>query len=309
MHQTWLEYGPTENNAKEANADVRQCLSDMGTEFGIANYHDVVPQYFKKDIGNDGAFKFLYPYAMQIPGVMHIVDWVIRQSIQVLPFYPVWQGATKVILQTFHSQKLREHVANKIGTMDIDDDMKCHCIASLKHATGKFANWRWRTLWHAVEDLLRIEDAIKVAMASAQDPAKWLANRNKDNANFIKNIVEDAHFWNQCRVLKAVLGPLMRFTSWLQGCDCHGADAHHEAGSACPLKGCRARHMSRQVASLKDELRQLRDQLYPGQFGAVYPTDVFRVLTEVIYCFSAKMQWVDELQYVIWQVLISVSLE
>ena len=31
-----------------ANADVRQCLSDMGTEFVIANFNDVLPQYFNR---------------------------------------------------------------------------------------------------------------------------------------------------------------------------------------------------------------------------------------------------------------------
>mgnify|MGYP007096122552 FL=1 len=295
---------------KMANADVRQCLSDMGTEFGIANFNDVLPQYFKKDIDNDGTFRFLYPYAMQIPGIMHIVDWVIRQSIQVLPFYPVWQSAAKVILQTLHSQKLREHVANKMGTMeDIDEAVKGQCIASLKHATGKFAHWRWRTLWYAVEDLLRIEDAMKIAMTSAKDPATYLAIRKKDSANFIKNMAEDTDFWNQCRVLKVVLGPLMRFTSWLQGCDCHGVDAHHGKTIACPLKGCRARHMSRQVAALKAEFGKLRDHVYPGQFGAICPSDVFRVLTEIMYCFSAKMQWVDELPYMIWQVFSLGALE
>ena len=32
VHQVWLEYGPSVRNVQAANLDVRQCLSDMGTE-------------------------------------------------------------------------------------------------------------------------------------------------------------------------------------------------------------------------------------------------------------------------------------
>ena len=41
IHQTWLEYGPTMRSLTRANSVVRQCLSDRGTEFGIADVADV----------------------------------------------------------------------------------------------------------------------------------------------------------------------------------------------------------------------------------------------------------------------------
>ncbi len=42
-HQVWLEYGPSIRDCRRANLDVRQCLSDMGTEIGIADARDVLP--------------------------------------------------------------------------------------------------------------------------------------------------------------------------------------------------------------------------------------------------------------------------
>ena len=42
VHQMWLDYGPSVNDVIRANHEVRQCLSDMGTEFGICEYPDVV---------------------------------------------------------------------------------------------------------------------------------------------------------------------------------------------------------------------------------------------------------------------------
>ena len=34
-HQTWLDYGPSVKQVRAACADVRQIVSDMGTEMGI----------------------------------------------------------------------------------------------------------------------------------------------------------------------------------------------------------------------------------------------------------------------------------
>ena len=43
IHQTWLDYGPTMSYLTRANSAVRQCLSDQGTEFAIADDADVTP--------------------------------------------------------------------------------------------------------------------------------------------------------------------------------------------------------------------------------------------------------------------------
>jgi hypothetical protein len=41
IHQTWLDYGPTMCSLTRANSVARQCLSDQGTEFAIADVSDV----------------------------------------------------------------------------------------------------------------------------------------------------------------------------------------------------------------------------------------------------------------------------
>ena len=49
----------------------------MGTEFGIANYVDVVPAYLGEQIDTSRIAanrEFLYPLAMQVPGVLHTVQ-------------------------------------------------------------------------------------------------------------------------------------------------------------------------------------------------------------------------------------------
>ena len=44
IHQVWLDYGPSIADVRAANACVRQCLSDMGTELGIADARDCVSE-------------------------------------------------------------------------------------------------------------------------------------------------------------------------------------------------------------------------------------------------------------------------
>ncbi len=95
IHQTWLEYGPSATAA----ADVRQCLSDLGTEFGIVNSMDVVEQYLDKTVPLPERPAFLYPYAMQVPGILHIIDGAVRAAVQTLSFWPAWQEGSKRILQ------------------------------------------------------------------------------------------------------------------------------------------------------------------------------------------------------------------
>ena len=41
IHQTWLEYGPSQAEVQLANLDVRPCLTDMGTEIDIAEMADM----------------------------------------------------------------------------------------------------------------------------------------------------------------------------------------------------------------------------------------------------------------------------
>ena len=51
LHQTWLDYGPVAAQVTEACASVLSILTDMGTEFGIANVQDVVPELFGQQRG------------------------------------------------------------------------------------------------------------------------------------------------------------------------------------------------------------------------------------------------------------------
>ena len=119
-----MEYGPTEDSIRKANADVRQCLSDMGTEFAIANFPDVVDEYIDNSAIGNKQNEFLYPFAMQVPGLQHIVDWVFRQGISRLKFFAQWQQKSKAVLQYARASNHRGHVEDIVSCIEINRDSK-----------------------------------------------------------------------------------------------------------------------------------------------------------------------------------------
>ena len=73
FHQTFLDYGPSAGNIRLANADVRQCLSDMGTEFALADCRDVANLQVGVvcvcgDSGGPAADAYCFAFAMVVPG-------------------------------------------------------------------------------------------------------------------------------------------------------------------------------------------------------------------------------------------------
>ena len=102
---------------RAACLDVRQIVSDMGTELGICDYPDVVGQFLPVGEGTSRApasvapapaqpgqpvltvQPFLYPLALVVPGVQHLCDNAIKDMVQRLPFWPVWQAQAKAVCQ------------------------------------------------------------------------------------------------------------------------------------------------------------------------------------------------------------------
>ena len=60
---------------------------------------------------------FLYPYALQVPGIKHILDWIIRDALSDLEFWPIWQSAAKRLVQWFHGQTHRDLVVKLLGSL------------------------------------------------------------------------------------------------------------------------------------------------------------------------------------------------
>ena len=122
VHQTWLEYGPSIQQVRAANADVRHIITGMGTDIAIADHHDVLEQCLLQQparglpaieahpgcasghVPSPQPPQFLYPLALVVPGTQHILDNALREVLHVLPCWVPWQAQAKVACQWLGSR-------------------------------------------------------------------------------------------------------------------------------------------------------------------------------------------------------------
>ena len=178
----------------------------MGTEFAIANFPDIATESMEnKDIDTGGSCdKFLYPFAMQVPGLQHIVDRIVLERSSKVTFFAEWQQKSKSVLQYFHSSNHRGHIedivkANKSSSSTQVADM----VKSLARTPGRFAKWRWKTLGTAVDDLFHLETCMKLVMQAVDDGDASLGIRDSGKTLSIKQAVLDKDFWHQARAIKS----------------------------------------------------------------------------------------------------------
>ena len=98
MHQVWLDYGPAAVDIEKANNVCRQNLSDMGHEFDIADSRNILD----KCLGPERRGKLdvesaerLFPNSLAVPGIQHILDSVLEEGVQILPWWKAWEKACK----------------------------------------------------------------------------------------------------------------------------------------------------------------------------------------------------------------------
>ena len=279
VHQTWLEYGPDAGSLRSANADVRQVLTDMGVEFGLADHADVVDEFLRgrapvgAAVGSTatGSGQHLFPLALQVPGTLHLLDWVVKYTVEALPFWSQWLADSKRILQHLHSHNHRQWMGQFIGEHAGDTEAwrVSEMLASLQLTPGRFAQWRWKTLHRAVVDMWRAERALRFVFEQCAEPAKLLAIRDGAVFAALQTAVRNPDTWHRCMVIRDVVDRVTQFSSWLQGCACH--DHQLRAGQAvrCPFKGCRALGVAAEVREVLGNLRRQRSDLAPGMYGAV----------------------------------------
>ena len=298
MHGTFLDYGPSEASMRAANADVRQILSDMGVEFGLANGKDCIGQYFKMDSDVAATQNFMYPYALQVPGLLHILDGLIKEAMHCLPFWPKWQDDCKRIVQWVHGQKNRDKIIGVLNKDYPDRDDLVSLLKSMKTGVGRFAKWRWKTLKRAVRDMQRIETAVRLACSEAICAA---TAKDKVNAAAIVAASQNQFTWDAAGAIDFIIAPAMETVGWTQGCDCHEEELRQGKAIACVFKGCRARGLSQQIKSMKAELVRRRDTLRLGQFGSVDTDSIRTAITRIMASIETKLGWVDDIPYLVWQ--------
>lgn len=301
VHQTWLDYGPHEGRLRSACNDVRQLLTDMGPEFDVADYGDIIPGYLGQAISSDTGQSYLYPLAMQVPGIRHIIDWVIQDVLYELDFWPAFNKDTTRIIAYFNKARHRELVKKKLlaqAPADIDD-----MLQSLRKGTQVWAHWRWQTLARTLADMQRIEAVAKCVFEFIKNPSKELSMRNASEADLLRKSVLDGNVWDQVNALQYILKWPMHFSTWITGCDCHNDElaGHPNRTIVCPWKGCRAPSVAKKYLDILERIAEDRSCIEEAMFGSVPSGVVQSAMTRLMSRMEMKLHWLFELPYTIWR--------
>jgi len=301
VHQIWLDYGPSVQQVRQANLDVRQCLSDMGTEWGISEFADVVPQCTKQEDPTPGQPLFLYPMALRVPGPQHMIDNVLKDTLQSLAWWPAWQQQAKVVCQWLHNQGHRDFLQMHLVKRGGDETLLASRRKSLSAAIERFAKWRWKTLSAVTAGLLRVEDAVRAAMDEIHSPIN-LGSRDVGIAATFLSATKDPVFWDCASALHMLCQPLMSLSNWIRGCDCHEADRRNGKEVNCKWTGCRAPSFSARLGATRQELHDLRSQAASDRQRGLDCTAVIQIFTRTLAVFDLKFSWVTEPPFLIWEV-------
>ena len=315
LHELWLEHGPTKEDMRRMELQVRHVSSDMGTEFGVGDNVEFIDEFFARlhkvktprDPVRAQKLNYMFPLAIKSPGIQHIIDWVIKQLLQKLSFWDEFEKSAKTVLQFVHSSGHRDKMVNLIDSLNnLDGQRKVQLKATLTKSVYDFAKWRWHTLADACRALLRIREVCEVCFADLNDVQRNFVFREKNIGLKLHSIIKSKTIWPQATALKLLTKPLIKFSSWLRACKCHEQELLAGKHVDCHWKGIRAREISSQVATVLKEIEDVRKAIHITHslsFPQVPIADLILAATTSHGELSLKMRWVDDPPFTIWKVL------
>jgi len=317
LHQCWLDYGPTAAQVMACNYDVIGLGTDLGTEAGICDHHDVTDWFIgsvhaRSDDQNTcqsvdpSQRAFLFPLALKIAGPLHCIDWIIRAAFNKITGFVEYLSDAKSIPQYMHSKTHRVFMGMKLRSLGLPAEVLRRCTQDLVKGCGRFADWRWRSLQKCTKDLARFELSICSA-CGGDNLLDFRLSRNAKAAAAFKKVTETQSFWRMNKLLEHLLGPLMKLHGFVQGCPCHPINSPDDSRpSNCPFQGLNCKGFSGKLAETIELYENMRSNGSMDEFGEVFDVaEVLDIIGFIIALLVLKLQrWVDDLPYLIWQVAV-----
>ena len=169
---------------------------------------------------------------------------------------------------------------------------------SLTLSLNRFAKWRWSTLAKVVRDLLRVREAVKLALGSMSS-SNELGSRDEDLARDFWSIANSELFWVRAEGLSSVVKPMRSMQGWLRGCSCHESEYLANDNVKCPWKGCRAPELANRIADLYHEVAKVPQKWTANEVKLDMFGDTVNALLSMLHL---KFAWVNEPPYLIWSV-------
>lgn len=179
----FLLVGPSVRSIMRFCDCVRSITTDMGTERKLARFPCILEEFFGLMLGSQVTVPhrtYLFPIALSAPGWNHGWDIVLRRGLASLSWFSDWLEGLKALIAFFRSKLWRgtlcryiQHQLHKTVIAELIDSVRVPSIAE----------WRWGTLWSAVEALGPVVETLghyfDVRLFSSSKEAKKIALAGK----------------------------------------------------------------------------------------------------------------------------------
>ena len=205
----FLECGADLNTIRWKLSRIRGFTTDRGTERGLADMHDVLPDLCESlGLPASPRGKYLFPRVCWFPGWHHLLDNIIQDTLQQFPWFAKWLARLKCLIRFLRIDTYRQELVDRVTDHDYD-------VTEFKQVPPSFAGWRWDTLLDVLNWLVSVWVPLKIVF---------------DLEVFVKKKQGPWHK-RYGRCLTSTLGLLSCAWSliWLHWCtsfECGAADAH-----------------------------------------------------------------------------------
>ena len=131
------------------------------------------------------AREFLFPLALGIPGLQHILGNILHDSLRVLPWWPEWQAQAKAVCQWLGYDSHRDFLMLHLDNLP---DVTKEARDAMGRSCNTFAEWRWHTLATVTNDLCSREVPVRASMGTLSNSAE-LGSRGRTFSQVVWQVV------------------------------------------------------------------------------------------------------------------------
>ena len=299
IHQVFLDSGPTAGGIRLWFSRVTACVTDLGVEYNACDFPDVVSYYMRNETPSEDdnlriRGTFLFPVAMGIPGVNHLVDWLIKDSHESIPWWKKYEGMAKCYCSCVRQGGWRQDIQQRLTAAELPD-----LHDELDSFGADFAKWRWKTLHAVNKTIYKTCEAVKLGYDEST------CSRDAKVKKAMTELLNDPSFMEMNAASYFITTRVMQLRGCLVGCRCHAKECVAAAKSGrtfkCFMKG-------RTGAILKDtvdatKLAWIDDrQVIPRQgyrCPGVTP-GLFKGFNRLIAMLEHKFKFRNLLPWLIW---------
>ena len=310
--------------------------TDLGTEMGLAEAlrgstilgwthpdlqtHEVERADDHHDApSRGGSSPFVFPHALPVPGVLHILDNCTHQSLdEGFQHWPVYvkqlQSICAILTQKWERDVLLQDMVQK-GATQAEQNL-------LNREFPTIVSWRWGSLHHVLEALLPLRPILVQYFSTSA----FLQSKNGVDAAAVHFALRSPLFWCYTKMLFVMQDKLRELQCWAERCPCHDIGGDHNdredqeerhrkmfarlcgtmkcMHTTCPMRGKRSAEMA--TGDLLELLRSLvatqTTVITTVLSDALQPQETELIITD----FKAGMEWarlILELKLCHWQEL------